>query len=142
MTVDEQAIHTMVGQLEAGWNAGDGVGFASHFTDDASFIHTYGGEIDGGVAIEAVHRQILDTLYKGSHNEYTVLGIRFVRPDVAIVLVRAHLQFYEGGEPREIPARPTMIGAEEDGIWQVVVFQNTRISEMPGAAKAANSAGS
>lgn len=141
MTADEQAIRTMVGQLEAAWNAGDSIGFASPFTDDATFIHIFGGEIDGRVAIEAIHRQIFDTLYEGSHNSYTVLGIRFVRPDVAIAYIRAHLKFSEGGEPREIHARPTMVATKENGKWRLVAFQNTRISEMPGAAKAPSTPG-
>ena len=142
MTADEQATRTMVEQLEAAWNASDSVSFASHFTDDASFIHIFGGEVDGRAAIEAIHRQILDTVYKDSHNNYTVLGTRFVRPDVAIALIHARLQFYETGEPREIQARPPMVAAREKGKWQVVALQNTRISEMPGAVKASGGSAS
>jgi len=74
-------------------------------------------------------------VYKGSHNNYTLQAIRFVRPDVAITFVRADLEFYEGGEPREIHARPTMVVVKDNGRWQVVAFQNTRISEMPATMK-------
>ena len=135
MTTDEQAISNLVGQLEAAWNEGESISFASHFTDDASFIHIYGGQIDGRIAIEGLHRQIFDTVYKGSRNNYTLQDIRFVRPDVAIALIRAHLKFYERGEAREIQARPTMVAVMENGKWQVAAFQNTRISEMPAAGK-------
>ena len=141
MTADEQTIRELVAQMEAAWNAGDSVGFASHFTDDASFIHIYGGQLDGRPAIEAAHRQIFDTIYQGSLNKYSVEGIRFIRPDVAIVLVRAHLKFQTNGEAREIHARPTLVASKENGRWRVAAFQNTQVSEMPGAIQAATGAG-
>jgi uncharacterized protein (TIGR02246 family) len=135
MTTDERALSQIVAKLEEAWNAGDSAAFASDFTDDASFIHIYGGRLDGRPAIEAVHRQIFDTIYKGSHNHYMLQGIRFIRPDVAIVFVQARLKFYEAREAREIQARPTMIAVRENGRWQLAAFQNTRISEMPAAVK-------
>jgi len=137
MTADEQAISTMISQLQAAWNAGDSAGFAKYFTDDASFIHIYGAQVDGRAAIEPLHRQIFDTVYKSSHNEYTILAIKFVRPDVAIAYIRAHLRYFEAGEPREIHARPTMVAVKNNGQWEIAAFQNTRISEMPAIVKAA-----
>ena len=139
MTADEQAISEIVRQLEAAWNAGDSISFASHFTDDASFIHIYRGQLDGRVAIEAAHRQIFDTIYRGSHNDYTLQGIRFIRPDVAMALVRAHLRFQAGDEAREIHARPAMVASKDNGRWRIVAFQITAVSEMPGAIKAQSS---
>ena len=135
MTKDEQAISEMVSQLEAAWNAGDSIKWVWYFKDDANFIHIFGGQLDGRVAIEASHREIFDTVYKGSHNKYTVQAIRLVRPDVAIAFIRAHLEFYEGGQSREIHARPTMVVVKDNGRWQVVAFQNTKVSELPGAMK-------
>ena len=141
MSTDEQTIGKIVSELEAAWNAGDGAAFASNFTDDASFIHIYGGELLGRVAIEAAHRQILGGVYKNSHNNYKLLGIKFVRPDVVVARIQAHLQFFEGGAPREIQARPTLVAARDNGKWQIVAFQNTRITEMPASVMAASAAG-
>jgi hypothetical protein len=47
------------------------------------------------------------------------------------------VQFKEGNEAREIATRPTLIVVKEEAKWQIVVFQNTRISEVPTAAEAA-----
>ena len=66
MTTDEQALSQIVAKLEEAWNAGDSAAFASYFTDDATFIHIFGGQLDGRTAIQAIHRQIFDTIYKGS----------------------------------------------------------------------------
>jgi hypothetical protein len=63
--------------------------------------------------------------------------IRFVRPDVAVVFARAHVKFTENHETREIETRPTLIVVKEQAKWQIVTFQNTKISEVPAAARAA-----
>ncbi len=139
MTQDEQAITEIVHKLEAAWNASDSKTWTGFFTSDATFIHIFGGELNGHEAIETAHRMIFDTIYQGSRNHYTVRGVRFLRPDVALAYVEAHLKFSEAGEPREIHARPTLTLVKENGRWLIAAFQNTRISEMPRAARAASS---
>jgi len=64
-------------------------------------------------------------------------SIRFVRPDVAVVLARADVKSKENSEMREIETRPTLIVVKEQAKWQIVAFQNTKISEVPTAAQAA-----
>src|SRR5215471_16771700 len=112
-TTDEQAIDNILKQLETAWNAGDSANFVAPFAEDANFIHIYGGQMDGRAAIEAAHRMIFDTIYKGSRNRLTLRSIRFVRPDVAVVFVAAHLDYFEGGLPRAMDALPTLIAAKE-----------------------------
>jgi uncharacterized protein (TIGR02246 family) len=137
VTTDERAIHDIPVQLEAAWNAKDSQGFAAPFAEDANFIHIFGGQLDGRSAIEASHRHIFDTIYKGSHATFSLRSIRFVRPDVALVFLGAQVKLPAGSEPREVNARPTLIVVKEHGKWQIVAFQNTRVSEMPAAAQAA-----
>src|SRR6266550_4136173 len=96
-----------------------------------------GDNWDGRAAIEAAHRHIFETIYRGSHASFTLRSIRFLRPDVAVVFSRAHVKFKEGNETREIETRPTIIVAKEQSNWQIVAFQNTRISDVPAAAQAA-----
>jgi uncharacterized protein (TIGR02246 family) len=134
MTTDEGDIEAILQQFEIAWNAYDSVSIAALFVEDANFIQIYGGQLDGRTAIEAAHRHIFDTIYKGSHATFTLRNIRFLRPDVAIVFARAHVKFKEGNE---IETRPTLIVVKEQSKWHVVVFQNTKISEVPAAAQAA-----
>jgi uncharacterized protein (TIGR02246 family) len=137
MTTDEQAVHDILKQLETAWNASDSKGFAAPFVEDANFIQIFGGQLDGRPAIEASHRHIFETIYKGSHARFLPRSVRFVRPDVALVFVQSHLKFNEGAEVREIDTRPTLIMVKEQGKWQIVALQNTRISEIPAVAQAA-----
>jgi uncharacterized protein (TIGR02246 family) len=134
MTNEERALHGMVYQLEQAWNAADGAAFAAPFANDADFVHILGGYYTGREAIEAGHRMIFGTIYKGSTVRYSVEKIRFLRPDVALILLRQHLQFFEDGQPRELDARPTIIAEKADGTWRIVAEQNTRISEAGASA--------
>ncbi len=135
MTTDEGAIQAILQQIEAAWNAYDSVSIAALFAEDANFIQIFGGQLDGRTAIEAAHRVIFNTIYRGSHASFRLRSIRFVRPDVAVVFARAHVKFKENNETREIETRPTLIVVKEQAKWQIVAFQNTRISEVPTAAQ-------
>lgn len=137
MAPDEEPIQEILQQMEAAWNAYDSVSSAALFAEDANFIQIFGGQLDGRPAIEAAHRVIFETIYRGSHASFTLRSIRFVRPDVAIVFARAHVKFNENNETREIETRPTLIVVKEEAKWQIVTFQNTKISEVPTAAQAA-----
>jgi uncharacterized protein (TIGR02246 family) len=137
MTTDEGAIQDILKQLEIAWNDYDSVRFATFFAEDANFIHIFGGQLDGRTAIEASHQNIFDTIYRGSRASFMLRSIRFVRPDVAVVFTRAHLNFIEGNETREMETRPTLVAVKEEAKWQIVAFQNTKISEVPIAAQAA-----
>jgi uncharacterized protein (TIGR02246 family) len=132
MTTEERALHGMVYQLEAAWNAADSAAFAALFGDDADFVHILGGYYNGREAIEAGHHMIFGTIYKGSAVRYSVEKIRFLRPDVALVFLRQHLQFFEDRQPSELESRPTIVAEKVNGKWQIVALQNTRISEVGG----------
>jgi hypothetical protein len=67
--------------------------------------------------------------------------VRFVRPDVAIAFLHARLrsrltvvaddprrEAHVGPTPHEAQARPTMTLAKALDRWQIVAFQNTRVS--------------
>ena len=134
MTADEQAIRNIITQLENAWNSSDSKAWAAHFAEDTTFIHIYGGQLDGPYAIEGSHRVIFDTIYKDSQAKMTVRSIRMLRTDVAIVWTHGVVVTAKG---EKIESRPTMIVAKDKGEWRIVAFQNTRISEVPAVAEAA-----
>ena len=93
--------------------------------------------MDGRPAIEAAHRYIFETIYRGSHASLVLRSIRFLRPDVAVVFTRMHVKFKEGNEASDLETRPTLIVVKEQDKWQIVTFQNTKSSEVPAAAQGA-----
>ena len=137
MTPDDTAVQDILKQFEAAWNRYDSVAIAALFAEDATFIHIFGGQLDGRPAIEASHRVIFSTIYCGSHASMSTRSVRYVRPDVAVIFGQAHVRFQEGGEAREIETRPTLVAVKDQGKWQIVAFQNTRVTDVPAAAHAA-----
>lgn len=125
MTDNNHSIYELVRLLEDAWNGSNSQRFASVFAEDADFITVLGKHYNGRESIDAGHRAIFDTIYKGSHNRYTIEGVRFIRPDVVVVFVSANLEL---ADSRAISARPTMLLIKENGKWQVAVLQNTVVA--------------
>ena len=66
LTPDGRAsLESIVGQLEAAWNAMDGTAFAAPFADDADFVNIRGEHFRGRAAIAAGHVEIFRTIYNG-----------------------------------------------------------------------------
>ena len=124
---DRQAIVSIVQSVEDGWNRGDGAGFAAPFAEEADYVVVNGMHAKGRKEIGEGHQRIFDTFYKGSRNELRVESVRFIRPDLAVAHVHAHLRVpHEGGE-REAQGRSTWVLLKEEGEWKVEAFQNTPI---------------
>jgi len=141
MSHDEAAIHDIVRRCEAAWNAADGAAWAASFAEDADFVDILGKHHQGRVAIEAGHRHIFATIYKGSRAEYRVERVRFLRPDVAVAFVHARLwsrlavavddprrEAHIGATMSESQARSILMLARAGDRWQIVAFQNTRVA--------------
>ena len=133
MTADEQVIQGILQQIETAWNRYDSVSLAAVFAEDANFIQIFGGQLDGRAAIEAAHRHIFETIYKGSHASFVLRSIRFLRPDVAVVFARCHVKFKEGNEAREIETRPTLIVSK--GTGQVANRRVPKHQDLRGASR-------
>ncbi len=137
MTDEQELLPAIVRRLEKAWNNGDSVAWTAEFASDADFIHVLGGFFHGSRDIERGHRAIFDTIYKGSHNRYEVEKVRLLRPDVAVVFVRASLTWYQNGQEQQTQARPTLVAERNPtGEWKIVVFQNTLVTveAMPTSA--------
>jgi uncharacterized protein (TIGR02246 family) len=80
MTTDEGAIQAILQQIEAAWNAYDSVSIAELFVEDANFIQIFGRQLDGRTAIEAAHRVIFNTIYRGSDAGFMLRSISLCVP--------------------------------------------------------------
>ena len=128
-SADENAVRQIVQQLQDGWNAHDGKAFAAPFATDADYVVVNGMKLKGREAIEKGHTGIFTTIYKESHNVGTVLGVRFLRPDVAVAHVEWNLEFTAGGEKRKGHAINTMVMTKDSGKWSIAAFHNTPIQQ-------------
>jgi uncharacterized protein (TIGR02246 family) len=126
-SADEAAIRQIVQQLQDGWNAHDGKAFAAPFAADADYVVINGMKIKGKEEIEQGHTGIFTTIYKDSHNAGAVKGIRFLRPDIAVVHVEWTLEVRTGDKVEKARAICSMTMTKAGGKWVIAAFQNTPI---------------
>jgi uncharacterized protein (TIGR02246 family) len=130
---DEKAIRGLVDAFVDGWNAHDGAACAEPFAADADFTAITGLKARGRDLIARGHNEILSTIYRGTRNSANVQGIRFLRPDVAVVDVIFTLQ-KENGEPFELRGSSCgMVVTKEGGKWSIAVLRNMIPFERPAA---------
>jgi uncharacterized protein (TIGR02246 family) len=130
-TSDSEALEAIVQQLEAAWNAMDGAAFAAPFANDADFVNVRGEHFQSRAAIAAGHAGIFRTIYAGSTNQYVVEALRLLRPDVALVHVRAALDVPSGPLAGRHAARFSMVLLKDDGRWEIAAFHNTFEAPVP-----------
>ena len=128
VVAQEEAIRDLVKWLEMSWNSGASAGFATAFAEDADFVTVLGMHHTGRSAIEAGHRHLFDTTYKGSRTAYIVEKIRSVGPEVAIVFLRQRLELRDA---KVLEARPTLTMVRNGERWHIAVLQNTLVAEKP-----------
>jgi uncharacterized protein (TIGR02246 family) len=122
---DRAALESIVGQLEAAWNAMDGAAFAAPFASDADFVNIRGEHFRGQPAIAAGHAGIFKTIYAGSTNRYTVESGRLLRPEVALVHVRSELDAPHGPLAGRHGACFSLVLTKEPGGWEIASLHNT-----------------
>lgn len=122
---DRAALESIVGQLEAAWNALDGSAFAAPFAGDADFVNIRGEHVRGRPAIAAGHAGIFRTIYAGSTNHYTVEVARLLRPEVALVHVHSRLDVPRGPLAGRHTALFSLLLTKEPGGWEIAALHNT-----------------
>jgi len=128
---DRTAIQAIVSDEQEAWNRGDAKAFSVHFAADGSFTNVVGMQTYGVAPFQKQHAYILSTIYKGSHNEFTISKLRFIRPDVAIADVDSVLSKTVSVPPGlalwpdgALHTKLQLVLSKENGIWQIDAFHN------------------
>jgi len=131
---DRAALESIVGQLEAAWNAMDGAAFAAPFASEADFVTIRGEHFRGRPAIAAGHAAIFRTIYAGSTVHFTVEGARLLRPAVALLHVRSVLDAPHGPLAGQHRACFSLVLTNEPGGWEIAALHNT-LEAAPGTPR-------
>jgi uncharacterized protein (TIGR02246 family) len=130
MDSEKQVLAVLNDVVEA-WNAGDATAYGRLFTEDAIYVTFFGLTMPGRKAIEEGHRALFDGPLKGSKLAGGGKpGVRFVRPDVAVVLSGGGRSVNGESGPA---STVTYVLVKDDADWLITSFQNTRVSD-PRAA--------
>ncbi|MEV4146437.1 SgcJ/EcaC family oxidoreductase [Amycolatopsis sp. NPDC049691] len=136
MTTAETEVRAVLGRLTEAWNAGDATAYGRLFTEDADYVTFFGLNFPGREAIESSHRALFEGPLKGSKLTGRLgeaAKVRFVRPDVAVVVVGGGSSL-TGADTTDEGRESTVsfVLVEEDGEWLITAFQNTRVSDPRG----------
>ncbi|SEF32871.1 conserved hypothetical protein [Amycolatopsis pretoriensis] len=136
MTTAETDVRAVLGRLTDAWNAGDATAYGRLFTEDADYVTFFGLNFPGREAIESSHRALFEGPLKGSKltgQLGAAAKVRFVRPDVAVVVVGGGSSV-TGADTTDEGRESTVsfVLVEEDGEWLITAFQNTRVSDPRG----------
>ena len=127
-SADKAAIQALLDAHGAAWSRGDAAAAAAVMTQDADWVGGDGGIYEGRAAIEAAHREWLAGSAKGSrHLHPGTPGIRFLRPDVAIVDGDSYASGVHDDHGQELPpqtSRYTAVMVKENGRWLVAAFRS------------------
>lgn len=140
-SADEAAIRLIVQTEADAWNRGDAQAFAAHYAENGDFTNVIGQQLYGREAFIAQHARIFSTIYKGSHNDFSVSKITFLRPDVALVDIDGVLsgalrlppgvKAYDDGS---IHVKLLEVMTKEKGNWSIAAFHNVAIVPLPPGA--------
>ncbi len=135
---DEQAIRQRFADLETAWNHHDARQITNPQTAvaDADYINVAGGWTKGREPFVEVMSRLQAGPFHDIQRHTVVEKIRFVRPDVAIVIT-TNIDRHGDGPPSE--SRGTYVLSKEEGRWLLNSFQNTQVAP-PGPPPAPQSA--
>lgn len=133
---DEKAIRQVVKDYETLWNKHDMSTFGNLFTDDAEWVNVVGHVWRGKAVIQKAHQVVHETNFKNRNMKLDDMTVRFIRPDVAVSIVRWTLDGFEAPDGRKFPKGPnvaTLVFVKQDGKWLISSGENVTVD--PVAAK-------
>ena len=135
---DEALIQAIVQSQGDAWNRGDAEAFGAHYAEDGSFTNVIGQQSYGRNAFNAQHALIFSTIYKGSHNTFSIGKIKFLRPDVAVVDIDGILiganrlpPGMKAAEDGALHVKLQEVMTKEKGNWWIAAFHNVAVYPLP-----------
>jgi uncharacterized protein (TIGR02246 family) len=131
-SADRAAITQIVRDVEAGLNANDPEPTTRHFAEDAVAVGVDGRRTAGRSALVEAHVAALGGFLRGQYARYDIVGITFVRPDVALLHKQARAADEAGNPLGEAPVMAALyVLVKERGRWWIAARQNTPIPVRP-----------
>jgi uncharacterized protein (TIGR02246 family) len=122
---DEIEVRALYRQLLDSWNKRSADAFAALFDEDGESIGFDGSQMTGRAEIASTLQHIFAD-HPTAPYVSKVRGVRFLSPEVAVL--RAVAGMVPPGQSDLNPAVntiQTLIAAKRDGVWRIVLFQNT-----------------
>ena len=135
MAVDEQAVATLVSEVEQAWNTHDMRRFAACFAEDADFVNVRGWWWRGRDKIERTHALLHETIFRDSRIGLECAAIKEVGSGVVVAHVKWRMVGHEVGGPEQT-AKPragiwSWVIRDQDARAEIVSSHNTDSMQIP-----------
>jgi uncharacterized protein (TIGR02246 family) len=133
--VDDQAIATLVAEVERAWNSHEMSRFAACFAEDADFVNVRGWWWRGRGEIEEHHALLHETIFSGSSMKLEHAATREVGAGLVVAHVKWRMVGHEVGGPQQTSEPRSGIWSwvirDHDGRPEIVSSHNTDTMEVP-----------
>jgi uncharacterized protein (TIGR02246 family) len=126
-TDDEAAVQAVLAASYAAWAAGDADGMVADYTADATAIMP-GSLRNGRAAVRDSMAMAFQGPLRGSSTDDKQLSIRFLGPDVAVVVSESGILFAGQSEvPDAGKVNATWVLEKRDDRWLIAAYHNSPV---------------
>jgi uncharacterized protein (TIGR02246 family) len=118
----------VVAGVSRAWNDGDGIQFASYFTEDADLVNMHGMHVRGRQAIAGLYQMLFRSVLAGTTVEYEVCGRRELCATSTLLHVRVELSVPHGRMAGDHHAQTSLLLQQTGGGWAIASLQNTMVN--------------
>ncbi len=112
------------------WNEGDGIEFASYFTEDADLVNMHGMHVRGRQAIAGLYEMLFRSVFADTSVEYEVSGRRELCDKSTLIHVRVDLNVPKGHMAGEHHTQTSLVLQQKGDGWAIASLQNTLVTGM------------
>lgn len=124
---ERDAVCGVLASLVDAWNDNDAEAYGRLFTEDATYTTFVGSHYQGRKDITDAHRALFAGFLKDTELADSILDIRFLTPDTAIVTGRGDTYTGDRPAPGKLSKVQTYTFVREaSGEWRVAAFHNTK----------------
>lgn len=133
MNENHAGITDTLERIRRAWDAGDATAYAEEFTEDATYVIFAGIVSHGREQIRADHVPVFERWQRGSRMSMTVLDVRLLGADAAVVLTEGGV-----GKGRSVKHDKvqTFVMRRDGERWLCAAFQNTKRNALLSAMNA------
>lgn len=129
-----EEIRALLDALGAAWTRGDADAVGALFTEDCDHVGHDGSHLIGRGSNVATHRDLLSGVLEGTRRVAEVGRVRFVTPEVAIVVASgAVLWPWQAHPTRGRLSRQTLVVIRGPSGWRIAALHDTRIRPVAAA---------
>jgi uncharacterized protein (TIGR02246 family) len=135
---DLDALHSLPSSWEAYWNSHNMDSLGTMLTEDVDFVNLAGIWLKGKAVTLKLLKQVHQSTFKSSVWTNDSIGIKYIKPDLAILHIGWSIRDSIDGDGRAQKPKHgifTWVVIKEKGQWQLLAMDNVAIQEAPSSAK-------